>query len=184
MNPTKDEQLSDRREAVARFARRLVGDATLAEDITQETFLRAQRTDALRRSEASEKTWLCAIALNLVRDHFRARGRARDEPYENKFIENLPSAKDDGERTVLKAEMSACIGRFLAELPSPRCEVVVLHDQSELSHNEVARLLGISEANSRVLLHRGRADLRKILERNCVLSFDSDHIPCELKPAL
>jgi RNA polymerase sigma-70 factor, ECF subfamily len=181
MIETCDVQLEDHRHVVTGFARRLVGDATLADDLTQETFLRAHRTTATRRGEASERTWLCAIALNLVRDYFRAKSRARDETVDQEILEGLPSDSVDAERVLLKNEMSACVGRFLAELPSPRYEVVALHDQSELSHGEIALHLGISEANSRVLLHRGRADLKRILERNCVLSFDRDGVPCELK---
>jgi RNA polymerase sigma-70 factor (ECF subfamily) len=118
-----------------------------------------------------------------VRDHFRAKGRAKDKTADKEVIESLPSGADNAEQTILFNEMSACVGKFLAELPSPRYEVVALHDQSALSHAEIARHLGISVANSRVLLHRGRADLKKILERNCVLSFDQDGIPCKLKPA-
>ena len=176
-------ELTDHRAAVTGFVRRLVGDPVLAEDVTQETFLRAQKTDAGPRGDASEKTWLCAIALNLVRDHFRAQSRTRIDDKDQEFIESLPSSADSPERVVLKQEMSACVGRFLAELPSPRFEVVALHDQSEFGHDEIARLLGNSAGNSRVLLHRGRADLKKILERNCILSFDKEGVPCELKPA-
>jgi RNA polymerase sigma-70 factor (ECF subfamily) len=183
MDPSGELEIGDHRRAVVGFVRRLVGDRTLAEDIAQETFLRAQRTDAGPRGDARIQTWLCAVALNLVRDHFRAKSRRREEAVDSAFIENLPSQTGDGEHKVLKEEMSACIGRFLAELPSPRFEVVALHDQSERSHAEIARLLGISVSNSRVLLHRGRADLKKILERNCVLSFGDDPIPCELKPS-
>jgi RNA polymerase sigma-70 factor (ECF subfamily) len=176
-------QLEDHRRAVSGFVRRLVGDVILADDLTQETFLRAQRTEAGPRGDASEQTWLCAIALNLVRDHFRAKARAKDETTEREVIENLPSSAENAEQTALNNEMSACVGKFLAELPSPRYEVVALHDQSALSHAEIAQHLGISESNSRVLLHRGRMDLKKILERNCLLSFDQEGVPCELKPA-
>jgi RNA polymerase sigma-70 factor (ECF subfamily) len=60
--------------------------------------------------------------------------------------------------------------------------VVALHDTAGLAHNEIALLLDISVANSRVLLHRGRAALREILKESCVLSFDGDDIPCERRP--
>ncbi len=51
-----------------------------------------------------------------------------------------------------------------------------------LTHPEIAALLDISEANSRVILHRGRKALRPLLEESCILSFDGDGIPCERRP--
>ncbi len=90
---------------------------------------------------------------------------------------------EDGERALLESEMAACIGEFLVQLPHPQHDVVALHDMAGLTHAEIARVLGISVANSRVVLHRGRAALRGILRRNCVLSFDGEGVPCERKPA-
>ena len=78
--------------------------------------------------------------------------------------------------------MSSCIGEFVLKLPHPQGDVVALHDAAGLKHPEIASLLGISAANSRVLLHRGRAALREILGQNCVLSLRGDDIPCERRP--
>ncbi len=66
----------EHRPLVRAFALRHVGDEALADDLTQETFLRAERSRSSYRGEASERSWLCAIALNLIRDHFRTAGRA------------------------------------------------------------------------------------------------------------
>ena len=77
--------------------------------------------------------------------------------------------------------MAACVGEFLFQLPQPQHDVLALHDMAGLTHPEIAGVLGISVANSRVLLHRGRAALREILRQNCELSFDGDGIPCERK---
>ena len=48
-----------------------------------------------------------------------------------------------------------------------------------INHQEIADQLDLSLANARVILHRGRAALQKILEENCVLSLGQDSIPCE-----
>lgn len=167
------------RDAVRGFVRRLLGDDALAEDLTQETFLRARRSAAGHRGEASERTWLSAIALNLVRDHFRAAARVPETTSDAGAIERVASDAPDAEHAVLAGEMSACIGEYLARLPSPQQDVVALHDMAGLKHREIAAHLGISEANSRVLLHRGQAALRDILERHCVLTLGADDIPCE-----
>jgi RNA polymerase sigma-70 factor (ECF subfamily) len=165
-------------QTVLGFVRRLVRDATLAEDLTQETFLRAQRSEQPDRGEASARSWLCAIALNLVRDHFRTSARRPVTTHDADALDHIPS-DHDLERSAAETEMSNCIGEFVLQLPHPQCEVVALHDAAGLTHPEIAAALGITTANSRVLLHRGRAALRELLKRNCVLSFDGDGMPCE-----
>lgn len=168
--------------AVRRFVGRLVRDQALAEDLTQETFLRVQRSPSGYRGEANERSWLCAVALNLVRDHFRSAARVPAAAPDPAVLDQLPS-HDDTEQTMLQEEMSACIAEFLLQLPRPQYDVVALHDTAGLSHGEIAVTLGISPANSRVLLHRGRAALREILKQNCILSLGDDAIPCERRPS-
>lgn len=91
-------------------------------------------------------------------------------------------AAQDVESTVLQTEMSDCILEYLESVPSPQQEILVLHDVVGLKHAEISKTLSISEANSRVLLHRARTLFRSILEQNCVLSFNGDPIPCERPP--
>jgi len=168
------------RPLVRAFVLRHVGDEALADDLTQETFLRVERSSSAHRGEASERSWLCAIALNVTRDHFRASGRL---PIATSAPQTFEAADpgEDRERALLESEMAACVGEFLFRLPQPQCDVLALHDMAGLTHPEIASVLDISVANSRVLLHRGRAALRAILEQNCTLSFDGDVIPCERK---
>ncbi|MFO1152714.1 MAG: RNA polymerase sigma factor [Rhodospirillales bacterium] len=165
-------------EAIRRFVRRLVGDEALAQDLTQETFLRAQRVTTYHDA-ANRRGWLFSTALNLVRDHFRAAARRPVTISNEEVLEALPAESGDAEQHALQKEMSACIGEFLARLPPRQYEVVSLHDKAELNHTEIARALGISESNSRVLLHRGRVALRQMLEESCILSFNRDALPCE-----
>jgi RNA polymerase sigma-70 factor (ECF subfamily) len=174
-------ELTKHRDAVKGFVLRLVRDEALAEDLAQETFVRAQRATETRRGEASDRSWLCAITLNLVRDHFRVAKRRPLPVSDPELVERI-SSNDDTEQTLMKAEMSACIAEYALELPKSQYKVVVLHDTVELPHDEIAALLGISVANSRVLLHRGRAALRHILQQHCILSLDGDAIPCERQP--
>jgi RNA polymerase sigma-70 factor (ECF subfamily) len=157
-----------------------LGDEALADDLTQETFLRAERSRSSYRGEASERSWLCAIVLNLIRDHFRAAGRIPATTTAPQALDRV-SSDEDGEHALLESEMAACVGEFLLQLPQPQHDVLALHDMAGLTHPEIAAVLDLSVANSRVLLHRGRAVLRKILEQNCTLSFDGDSIPCERK---
>ena len=174
-------ELAEHRDTVKGFVVRLVKDEALAEDLAQETFLRAQRAAQKRRGDAGDRSWLCAIALNLVRDHFRGAKRRPIAASDPELVERVSSG-DDTEQAAMQAEMSACIAEYALELPESQYGVVILHDTAGVPHREIAQLLGISVANSRVLLHRGRATLRDILERHCFLSLDGDAIPCERLP--
>ncbi len=180
--PVVDESvdLTRHREAVLGFVWRMVGARDVAEDLTQETFLRAEQHRASFRGQASMRTWLFAIALNACRDHFRAKARHAQCSSESSAAEHLP-ANVDLEQALAQTEMGACISGYLFQLPERQREIVALHDVGGLDHQEIGRLLGISEANARVLLHRGRAALRVLLEKHCVLSFEDD-VPCEPRP--
>lgn len=170
-----------RRESVRAFVGRLVGDPTLAEDLTQEAFARAHRSRSAFRGEASETSWLCAIALNVVRDHFRAAARLPDLAGDEGVLFTLRDDRDL-EKDLLEREMASCIREYLLRLPDAQRDVVALHDVAGLTHREVGLVFGISEGHSRVLLHRGRSALKALLKDNCVLSFNDDALPCERKP--
>ena len=79
--------------------------------------------------------------------------------------------------------MSACIAEHLFRLPEPQRDVVALRDMGGLTHREIAAALGLSEAASRVYLHRGRKVLRALLQRDCIVTLGDDPIPCERRPA-
>jgi RNA polymerase sigma-70 factor (ECF subfamily) len=168
------------RDALLGFIWRMVGARDLAEDLTQETLLRAEQNRASFRGQASLRTWLFAIAVNACRDHFRARARNAPRSLDLAPAEHLP-AKEDLEQGLAQTEMGSCITGYLFRLPERQREVLALHDMGGLDHQEISRLLGISEANARVLLHRGRAALRTLLEEHCTLAFD-DAVPCEPRP--
>ena len=168
---------AEHRDALFGFILRMAGARDLAEDLTQEVLLRAERKRKTYAGRASVKTWLFAIAVNACRDHFRAAARKGQPPLGLVAAEELP-ADCDLERSLQQAEMASCIGQYLSLLPERQRKVVALHDMGGLDHTEIGRVLGISIPNARVLLHRGRAALRAQIEEHCLLSF-SDGIPCE-----
>jgi RNA polymerase sigma-70 factor (ECF subfamily) len=176
----KSLDLAQHRDALLGFIWRMVGARDLAEDLTQDTLLRAEQNRASFRGQASPRTWLFAIAVNACRDHFRARARNAPRPLDLAPAERLP-ANEDLEQAFAQTEMGSCIAGYLFQLPERQREIVALHDMGGLDHGEISRLLGISESNARVLLHRGRAALRTLLEKHCTLAFD-DTVPCEPRP--
>ena len=94
MEGAQGEAMAAHRQAVWRFVLRHVGDEALAEDLTQETFVRVERSSSTHRGESSEWSWLCAIALNLIRDHFRAAGRIPDSTSAPEVLDGVKSDAD------------------------------------------------------------------------------------------
>ena len=178
--PQDEGEDAGERNAVRAFILKLVGDPSLADDLVQEALLRAHKSDAAFEGRSSRKTWLHVIALNVVRDHFRATAR---QPQQVSDPEALLALQDDKalEDDVLQNEMASCIRQYVLRLPDRQRDVVALHDIAGLTHREVSSALRISQSNSRILLHRGRAALRLLLEENCLLCFD-DPVPCQPKP--
>jgi RNA polymerase sigma-70 factor (ECF subfamily) len=168
------------RPAVRAFLLKVVGNESLAEDLTQEVFIRALRTSSDHRQLSTLKTWLCSIALNLARDHFRSQ--SRQQAFDAKEKYQVKTSEEGEEIKMLSQEMANCIGEYLLLLPTPQYEVVAYHDMAGMTHGEIAQTLEISVANSRVILHRGREAMRKLLEQNCVLDLTGDRIPCERSP--
>ena len=164
--------------AVLGFVRRLVRDAALAEDLTQETFLRAQRSDQPPSGDATERSWLHAIALNLVRDHFRAAGRQPATTAEESVLDQVPS-DHDLEQSAAESEMSQCIGEFVMQLPHPQCDVVALHDAAGLTHPRLPPHSASRRPTRAFCSIAAAPRCASCWKNNCVLSFDGDGMPCE-----
>lgn len=179
-----DIDLAAHRADLRRFVVRVVGNnVDLAEDIVQETLLRAiasstAGTTAGFAGRSRPGTWLSAIALNVLRDHYRRPATRAAAEADEAALAELPADGDDVVLALMKEEMGACITAHLMALPDRQREVLALHDMGDASHAEVAEVLGIGEGNARVLLHRARAALRERLGRHCQLDLGRDAVPC------
>lgn len=139
---------------VHRFVLRLVGNNVQeAEDILQETWLRATRALAGFRWESAFSSWLSGIALNRVREMARKQKRSLVE-VDGEW--ELPVApKDAGTRIDLE--------RALELLPLGFRTVLVLHDVEGYTHREIGDRLGITDGTSKSQLHGARKAMRRIL---------------------
>jgi len=138
--------------ALYRFAVLRVG-VDAAEDIVQETWLRAARGFADFRWQASLRTWLMGIALNLCRDHYRRGTR----------LTALPDlAEGGGAGFELDLVSSAELRQAIVTLPDGYREVMLLHDVEGHTHEEIGTLLDISPGTSKSQLHRARRRLRQL----------------------
>lgn len=135
-----------------------VRDRGLAEDLTQSTFERALRAwPRFDPHKASERTWLLAIARNLLIDDHR---RHRPEPV-GEIDEHL-SASTPGPEAAFSG--SGELEAALAELPDRDREVLALRFGADLTGPEIAELLDLSLANVQQITSRSLRRLRSILE--------------------
>lgn len=173
-----DMDLAAYRADLRRFVLRLTGNADLADDIVQDTLVRALTSPAGFSGRAKPLTWLSAIALNVLRDHYRRPATRTETELDEESLAALPGEGEDADMVLMQGEMGACITTHVMALPERLRDVLILHDMAEADHGEVALALGISEGNARVLLHRARGALRGRLAGQCRLDFGRDAIPC------
>jgi RNA polymerase sigma-70 factor (ECF subfamily) len=133
---------------------RMTADPTRAEDQTQETFVRAWDKIGSYRGESLFSTWLCRVAVNVVRGDRRARVRR----------EARECALDEQELPGTAASSPLDLERAIGQLPEGAREVFVLHDVEGYRHAEIAELLDVSVGTSKSQLHRARKLLREVLQ--------------------
>ncbi|MED5815306.1 sigma-70 family RNA polymerase sigma factor [Mycolicibacterium sp. 050232] len=169
-----------------RVARGYVSTHELAEEVVQETWIAVLRGIDRFEGRSSLRTWLFTIMVNIAkargvkeRRHADlevlaasggtvdpARFRKAGDTWPGHWQENeAPVAfPDTPEGSVLGGELMEVARRELDKLPPRQRQVVTLRDVLGFESAEVSALLAISAANQRVLLHRGRAAVRQVLE--------------------
>jgi len=148
---------------------RLLGDRTLAEDMTQEVFLKVHRAAHQLDPTRDPGPWLMTIAHNACRDLWRSGAwkmtrRAAPLDGESPLASTLASPAPDPERALLSAERERLVQEALAKLPEPLRVAIVLHDYQGLGHEEVAAITGIHHAAARKRYSRALAALARLLE--------------------
>jgi RNA polymerase sigma-70 factor (ECF subfamily) len=174
-------------QGLQRLAYAHVKDAAIAQDVVQETWLAFLESLSRFEGRSSLKTWLYRILINCARA--RARRETRSSP-----LSSLARLADDAlaaarfypgwlpgigghwrsppvawsfdpEQRALAAETRAAIRRSIDALPEQQREVILLRDVIGCSAAEACNVLGLSDTNQRVLLHRARSSVRRALER-------------------
>ena len=163
---------------LVKVARYYVASASSAEDVAQDTWIAVMRGIEKFEGRSSFKTWLLRICVNRarttgVKEHrsipvdpnesgpsvsahrFDQGGFWSDPPVP--FTDAIDSRLDD-------TALLSAVRKAIDALGEPQQSVVTLRDVEGLTTQEVAALLELSEANVRVILHRGRARVREIVE--------------------
>jgi len=142
---------------------RHVGDAALAEDLTQEIFLKAHRGLSSFRAESKFSSWLTALALNHLRNHFKSRSYQEHRsttPVDALALEELDFGP---EVDLLQPEELRRLQRAIQALPATLREVLILCGVEGRSYVEVSEVLGLPVGTVRSRLHAARSELRSLI---------------------
>jgi RNA polymerase sigma-70 factor (ECF subfamily) len=147
-------------DAVYRVALAISGDGDLAQDISQEAFLKAFRALGGFRGDAAFRTWLLTITANAARGALRRQGRRREVGLD--ATEPLASDGIPPDRSVELSSEAAIARAALAELPEKQRLSIQLRVDEGLSFKEIGEVIGSSEGAARVNYFHG---IRKLRER-------------------
>jgi RNA polymerase sigma-70 factor (ECF subfamily) len=167
---------------IFRYIMNMVRDTAEAEDLTQETFLRAYRRRDSLRDEGAQTAWLYRIATHVSLD--RLHQYARRAPKETETdLDQVDVAEPDTpslQQEIEQDEMSECVQSYLNRLSDSYRAAILLHDMHELTAPEIAQLLGVSVDTIKIRLHRARNKLRIALQAGCDFSYDERNVlTCE-----
>lgn len=137
---------------------RMLGDRVLADEVTQDVFVRVWQKLPGFRGESAFSTWLHRVAVNVILSRRKTagvqQGRLADE-----------SALDDTPSRPLAVGDRLDLEQAIAGLPNGARKVFVLHDVEGFTHEEIGEQLGITPGGSKAQLHRARMLLRAALTR-------------------
>lgn len=150
---------------VFNLALRLAGDRQLAEDLSQEVFLRVYRHVGGFQGRASVKTWVYRVALNTCRSRLARRGRRRRvvRAVDDEALARVPAGGPGPEERAAEDERRRRLERAVSELPLVFRTAVVLRDVEGLAYEEIADVLGVRIGTVRSRIARGRARLQERL---------------------
>ncbi len=158
---------------IKRFVSFHVKDYWVAEDIVQETFLKAHRSLDTLKDPSKAKTWLYTIAWNLCLTHFK-KVKKKPEALSD-HIETKPALVNI-QQQVEQNEMGDCVQDKIKLLPDNLKQVLSLYDIEDFSHKDISEILNISIETSKTRLHRARKALKEILKKECTFQRDSRNI--------
>lgn len=183
------EGLLDKHHAsMVRFAMVYVQLREVAEEVAQETWLCFLKSLGKFEGRCSLKTWIFNILANRAKTRGRNEGRSvpfstlwgfdggpgevvvqpdrfRDDgPWRGHWVSVAPNWRETPEDCVLTQETRAYIEAAIETLPPTQRAVIILRDIEGLTAQEICNILGVTETNQRVLLHRARSRVRNALE--------------------
>lgn len=144
---------------IARMCYIYLKNQTLAEDATQEVFIKAYKNMESFRGEASEKTWLTSIAINVCKGYARTNWLRKVQV----GLEKVLAGQYEEDNVMQQISKSDLLVRVMA-LPTKYREVILLFYYQEFKVSEIAKLLEVSESTVKMRLNRARKKMKEELK--------------------
>lgn len=171
------QQYPDYRRRLVASLTRLVGRAD-AEDVANETLLRALDAVDGFRGGASLSTWLHRIGVNLAYDMLRRQTEGPILPPGCGLDVPEASIEDVASEAMERQQTAGCVQYLLSRLPPQQRQVLIRADILDQTALEIAQETGITQSNAKIRLHRARRALRAELEAHCDLYHWHDGTLC------
>ena len=171
----------DHHHALIALATSIVGTSE-AEEVVQNAWVKAYKAIAQFEGRSALRTWLSRIVINEAKMQLRSRKREQlfadmgdtDDSHDalaDRFTENghwhKPSTNwhlDSPDALLMSADLEQCLEQLLAGIPANQRAVIEMRDSNGIPFDEICNELRISASNARVLLHRARAELFKLVD--------------------
>ena len=152
---------------VFNVAYKFVGQHDLAEDLTQDVFLKIFKALGTFDRRANFQTWLISVSRNLCIDHYRSVRKERelvDRSLDSAEVSAV-SSEPDALLTLEHGDRRARLHDALAQLPDTLRTAVMLRDIQELTYQEITDKLGVPEGTVKSRINRGRKELARQIRR-------------------
>lgn len=175
---------SEFQKPVYNYVLRMVKDQPLAEELTQDIFVKTYNSLLEFRGDSKVSTWIFRIATNACLDYFRSRPYKKDEETDLLSPEDLlKSTVPEGEQKpltaedeLINAEMSSCVRGYIDDLPEEYRAVILLHDLQGFTNPEIARITETTLENVKIRLHRARRKMKEVFSSKCSFYRDERNV--------
>ena len=151
------------RQIYAYIYRMMAGNEDDAQDLTQDTFIKAYRALGRTSDDLNISAWLHRIASNSGLDELRRRQRIRWQPWDNMKHDRLlhGSAGENPERSTLRREAEGTVQEILNRMSPRNKQALILREYEGLSCEDIGVVMGISRSAVKSVLFRAREEFRK-----------------------
>lgn len=162
-----DQIVQKYRRKVFNVAYKFVGRHELAEDLTQEIFLKIFKALDTFDRRANFQTWLISVSRNLCIDHYRSVRKEREFVDRNVDAGDISTASNEPDAlvTLERGDRRDILHHALAQLPDTLRTTVTLRDIKELSYQEIASRLELPEGTVKSRINRGRKELARQIRK-------------------
>lgn len=146
------------------FLYRLCADATLAEDLTQETFLQAYKSFHKFRGDCEVFTWLAAIGKHVYFKYLKKKKLHLDAANLELVAQSYLQNGESPEERMHQKDVEEAVRKVVENIPKKYRDVVLLRIYAELPFSQIAQILKISESSAKVIYFRAKKMLMEVLK--------------------